>query len=115
MFQLKRVYEKASTTDGARILVDRLWPRGISKDKAQLTLWMRDIAPSDELRNWFGHDPQKWNAFQIKYKKELTTKKELFDQLKELKKKNKTVTLVYGAKDTEHNQAVVLLELLNKQ
>jgi uncharacterized protein YeaO (DUF488 family) len=112
MIKLKRVYEAYESSDGARVLVDRLWPRGISKEKAHLELWLKDIAPSDELRKWFNHDPKKWKEFQTKYKQELEEKDELVKQLKELQKKEKTLTLLYGAKDSEHNQAVVLAQLL---
>lgn len=112
MLQIKRVYEPYVTTDGYRVLVDRLWPRGISKEKAHIGVWMKEIGPSNELRKWFGHDPKKWEAFEKKYKEELKDKKELLNELKELIKKHHTVTLVYGAKDIEHNQAVVLMHLL---
>ncbi len=114
MIQIKRVYESSQASDGMRILVDRLWPRGMSKEKAKLSLWLKDIAPSDDLRKWFGHDPQKWKEFQKKYKEELQKKKMLLAQLKQLEKKNKIITLVYGAKDTKHNEAVVLVEILTQ-
>jgi len=91
-----------------------LWPRGVSKEKAHLDLWLKEIAPSNELRKWFGHDPKKWEEFKKRYKGEIQDKKEVLDQLKTLKKKHKTITLVYGAKDTEHNEAVVLAMLLDK-
>lgn len=113
MIKIKRVYEDAEANDGIRILVDRLWPRGLSKEKAKIDLWMKEIAPSDELRKWFNHDPQKWEAFEKKYTEELKDKKEMFQQIREAEKKHKTVTLLYGAKDTEHNQAVVLRSYLN--
>ncbi len=111
MIELKRVYEKPSRKDGLRILVDRLWPRGVSKERASLHLWLKDIAPSSELRKWFDHDPAKWKEFQVRYRKELREKK---DDLKLLKEKSKehTVTLVYGAKDEEHNEALVLKKIL---
>jgi uncharacterized protein YeaO (DUF488 family) len=112
MFTIKRIYADASENDGQRVLVDRLWARGISKEKAHLDLWLKDIAPSDELRKWFSHDPKKWTEFEKRYKAELTTKNELIDQLKKLEKQHKQVTLLYGAKDTEHNNAVVLKKLL---
>lgn len=113
MIYLKRVYESYSKEDGYRVLVDRLWPRGISKEKAHVDVWMKEIGPSNELRKWFGHDPKKWEAFEKKYKEELKEKKELLNELKELIKKHHTVTLLYGAKDTEHNQAVVLAHILS--
>lgn len=110
-FQLKRVYEKADVADGYRVLVDRLWPRGLSKEKARVDLWLKDIAPSTELRKWFGHDPEKWNVFQQKYKAELKEKNETVKILKEEMKKH-SVTLVYAAKDELHNDALVLKEFL---
>lgn len=113
MFKLKRIYEGYDKEDGYRILVDRLWPRGISKEKAHIDLWLKEIAPSNELRKWFGHDPKKWSEFEKKYKKELESKKELFNQLQHIKKEYKQVTLLFGAKDTEHNQAVIIIQLLS--
>ena len=113
MFAIKRIYEKPDKADGMRILVDRLWPRGLSKEKAKMDLWLKEIAPSEDLRKWFSHDPKKWIEFKKRYEKELTVKKELIDQLKKLDKENKQVTLLYGAKDTEHNQAIVLCNFLS--
>lgn len=113
MMKIKRVYEKPEKEDGVRILIDRLWPRGLTKEKAKVDLWLKDIAPSTALRKWFGHDPAKWEEFKKKYLAELKDKKEL---VKEIKSKGKEgpVTLVYGAKDEKHNDAVVLQELLAK-
>lgn len=113
MIQLKRVYELYSKGDGYRILVDRLWPRGVSKEKAHLDLWLKEIAPTTELREWFGHDPKKWQEFEKRYKKELKDKTELLQQLKDLEKKHKQVTLLYGAKDTERNEAIVLQKMIS--
>ncbi len=110
MFKIKRVYEKPEAQDGKRILIDRLWPRGLSKQKAKVDFWMKDVAPSNDLRKWFGHDPKKWPEFKKRYKAELKRNKNAFAQLK-AKAKGKA-TLVYGAKDEEHNDAVVLQELL---
>lgn len=109
--QLKRIYEPPQKSDGYRVLVDRVWPRGLSKDDAQIDLWMKDIAPSTALRKWFNHDPARWVGFQEKYRAEL---RELGDKLDELRAraKKEPVTLLYGAKDTEHNQAVVLRDVL---
>lgn len=109
--QLKRIYEPPQKSDGYRVLVDRVWPRGLSKDAAQIDLWMKDIAPSTALRKWFNHDPARWVGFQEKYRAELH---ELGDKLDELRAraKKEPVTLLYGAKDTEHNQAVVLRDVL---
>ncbi len=112
MIKLKRIYDRYDKEDGYRVLVDRLWPRGISKEKAHLDLWLKEIAPSTELRKWFGHDAEKWQDFKKKYNKELDDKKDLVAQLKELKEKHKQITLLYGARDTEHNEAVILLEML---
>jgi len=99
--------------DGARILVDRLWPRGVSKERAKLDLWLKDIAPSTELREWFGHDPKKWIGFQKKYKIELANNGEPVAELKKIIRQNKMVTLLYAAKDEEHNEAVVINNLLS--
>ncbi len=113
MLKIKRAYKPAGEDDGYRILVDRLWPRGVSKEKAKLDLWMKDIAPSNDLRKWFNHDPTRWDEFQNKYNEELKDKKELLKQIKELEKDESTVTLVYGAKNEENNNAVVLRDTLN--
>ncbi len=110
---LKRIYEKPSPQDGYRVLVDRVWPRGMTKEKAGIDVWAKDIAPSAELRKWFCHDPVKWNDFQQKYREELETK---LPALKELlaQANGRRVTLLYGAKDEEHNQAVVLHDFMKK-
>ncbi len=113
MIVLKRAYEPVSKDDGIRILVDRLWPRGLTKEKVAADLWLKDIAPSTELRKWFGHDPKKWIEFRKKYEQELKTKSDLIDQIKS-KAKHGKVTLVYSAKDEQHNDAVVLKEFLEK-
>jgi uncharacterized protein YeaO (DUF488 family) len=111
--QLKRVYEKPEPADGTRILVDRLWPRGLTKEKAAIDIWLKNVAPSAELRKWFGHDPKKWRGFRSRYHTEL---KQRGDQLQLIKSKAKggRVTLIYGARDQEHNEAVVLKQLLMK-
>lgn len=109
--KIKRVYEHPEKDDGVRVLVDRLWPRGLTKERAAVDLWLKDVAPSTELRKWFGHDPAKWEQFQIRYRKELTEKKDDLKLLAEKSKKN-TVTLVYGARDVEHNEARVLKTIL---
>jgi uncharacterized protein YeaO (DUF488 family) len=109
--QIKRVYDEPSETDGKRILIDRLWPRGVSKANAKVDLWLKAIAPSTPLRQWFGHDPGKWEEFKKRYKDELDHNSEAVAQLRALMAKEK-VTLVYGAKDQEHNDAVVLQEYL---
>lgn len=110
--QLKRIYEPFSKEDGYRILVDRLWPRGFTKQKAALDLWLKEIAPSTELRKWFGHDPEKWKEFQKKYRIELKQNKEALDRLMDYIKKGK-VTLLYGAKDEEHNEAQVIKDFIS--
>lgn len=112
MPKIKRVYDEYDKSDGFRILVDRLWPRGVSKENAHLDLWLKDIAPSNDLRKWFGHDPKKWEEFKERYKDEIRDKKEILNQLKSLMEEHETITLVYGAKDTEYNEAVVLKNLL---
>ena len=112
MFRRKRVYEKPSPDDGYRVLVDRLWPRGMSRAKARLDEWMQDIAPSTEVRERFGHDQARWDEFRAAYESELSEKPERISQLRELEEKHGTVTLLYGAKDEEHNNAVVLMEVL---
>lgn len=110
---IKRVYEKPNKEDGMRVLVDRLWPRGLTKRKANVDLWMKNIAPSTELRKWFNHDPSKWKEFKKRYRQELRKNKEQISLLKEQMEKGK-VTLVYGAKDQDHNEALVLKELCNR-
>ena len=114
MFKLKRAYEKPSKADGIRILVERLWPRGLTKAAAAIHLWLKDVAPSTELRKWFAHDPRRWKEFQVRYRKELRTHKEAVELLKQ-KGREGTVTLVYGARDQEHNAALVLHRFLEGQ
>ncbi len=110
---LKRVYDEPAPGDGKRVLVDRLWPRGLSKERAHVDLWMKEIAPSDELRRWFGHDPAKFAEFRRRYEAELSsgTGHEKLAELREMAK-HEPITLVFGARDTEHNNAVVLRDLL---
>lgn len=111
MLMIKRAYEPADKADGARVLVDRLWPRGVSKEAAHIDWWAKEIAPSNELREWFGHDPDRFEEFGRRYEVELEGNPALA-RLKDMVAKGQ-VTLVYGAKDEEHNQARVLLELLS--
>lgn len=111
---LKRVHEEASKADGYRILVDRIWPRGIKKSEANIDLWLKEIAPSNELRKWFNHDPNKWIQFRAKYNKELKNKDEELNIIKQRLKKS-AVTLLFGTKDKEHNQAIILLEFIQKR
>ncbi|MCB2189842.1 MAG: DUF488 domain-containing protein [Deltaproteobacteria bacterium] len=110
---LKRIYDQAEASDGKRYLVDRLWPRGISKTEAKLDGWLKELAPSDELRKWFGHDPERWGEFKRCYRLELKSKgkKVLLSKLAQEQRKE-TITLLYAAKDREHNNAVVLREEL---
>lgn len=112
MIKTKRIYEPSDENDGFRILVDKLWPRGVSKEKANLNLWMKEIAPSDDLRKWFSHDPKKWNEFKTRYRGELKGKYEYLNKIKDIEKINKNITLVYSAKDKENNNAVVLEDTL---
>jgi uncharacterized protein YeaO (DUF488 family) len=109
--RLKRAYEPPAATDGTRVLVDRLWPRGLTKKEAAIDRWLREIAPSTELRRWFGHDPGRWHEFQRRYAAELEHHGELVDELVRLARQG-TLTLIFGARDEEHNDAVVLRELL---
>jgi uncharacterized protein YeaO (DUF488 family) len=112
MVKLKRVYDEPSEDDGTRILVDRLWPRGLTKEKAHIDLWLKEVAPSNELRKWFAHDPEKWPEFQARYHAELNQNPTQVALLKQAVAKG-PATLVYGAKDEEHNEAVVLQKLLS--
>ena len=111
MIKLKRVYEVPSKEDDFRILVERLWPRGLTKDRAKVDLWLKDVAPSPELREWFGHDPEKWEEFRKRYYEELKLKKELLNLLKQ-KAKEGTVTFVFASRDEEHNNALALKEFI---
>lgn len=115
MIRIKRVYREPRSRDGTRILVDRIWPRGITKERASLAEWRKDLAPSSSLRKWFGHDPNKWEAFKKRYRKELSYA-ETRKALNELARfsRQKTLTLVYSAADEEHNQAVVVKEILEE-
>jgi uncharacterized protein YeaO (DUF488 family) len=110
--QIKRVYAEPSQEDGKRILVDRLWPRGLTKQKARVDLWLKEVAPSNELRKWFAHDPKKWPDFERKYIEELKTVGEPLALLRQQVSQGK-VTLLYGARDEEHNEAAVLLGILH--
>ncbi len=109
--RLKRAYEPAAAADGSRVLIDRLWPRGVSREQARLDEWARELAPSAELRQWFGHDPERFAEFRRRYSRELAEQK---PKLRELRRRARqgTLTLVYAAGDTKHNDAVVLAEIL---
>jgi len=109
--RVKRVYDPPDARDGARVLVDRLWPRGARKDEAKLTLWLKDIAPSDELRRWFGHDPARFDEFSRRYRAELAANQDAVSRIEDLVKAG-PVTLLYAAQDEEHNNARVLADYL---
>jgi uncharacterized protein YeaO (DUF488 family) len=111
--RLKRAYDTPSDDDGTRILVERLWPRGVSKEKVAIDLWLKEVAPSTQLRKWYGHDPDKWEEFRRHYRAELDAKGEVIDDLKRRLRKG-PVTFVFAAKDEEHNSAVVLKEFLER-
>ena len=115
MIRIKRVYSEPSLEDGVRILIDRIWPRGVSKERARIDTWRKELAPSTALRKWFGHDPAKWAGFRERYRKELTESGEI-EALRELatRSRHETITLIYSAADEEHNQAVVLMEWLEE-
>lgn len=112
---VRRVYEARSAEDGYRILVDRLWPRGLTQDAAGVDLWLRNLGPSTELRRWFGHDVDRWPEFQERYRRELDGHPELIDLILDIERHRKRVTLLYAARDTEHNEAQVLAELLRRR
>ncbi|CDM64198.1 MAG: DUF488 domain-containing protein [Pyrinomonas methylaliphatogenes] len=109
---VKRVYEESEPEDGARFLVERLWPRGIKKESLRIDAWLKDVAPSDELRRWFKHDPAKWSEFRRRYFAELESHPEAWRQLLELVRRGERVTLLYSARDREHNNAIALKEFL---
>ena len=112
VIKIKRAYESPAKTDGIRILIDRLWPRGLTKEKLAIKEWNKDIAPTKELREWFGHDPERWAEFQKRYKAELK-KNEVVEAFREAYREEKILTLVYGSKDETHNHAIVLKEYLD--
>lgn len=115
MIRIKRVYSEPNLEDGVRVLIDRIWPRGFSKERARIDEWKKELAPSTALRKWFGHDPAKWTGFRERYRKELTESGEI-EVLRELatRSRHETITLIYSAADEEHNQAVVLMEWLEE-
>lgn len=114
MIQVKRVYELASPRDGKRFLVERLWPRGMKKEKLKMDGWLKEVAPSDELRRWFAHDPAKWAEFQRRYRAELRSHSAALQPLRDAARRG-SVTLLYSAHDLEHNNAIVLKSYLEKQ
>jgi uncharacterized protein YeaO (DUF488 family) len=109
--RLKRAYQECTEDDGQRILIDRLWPRGVSKSKANIACWMKEIAPSADLRNWFGHDPRRWDEFRNRYLAELANHREEVGKLRSLARSQR-ITLVYAARDERHNDAIVLRDYL---
>lgn len=111
---VKRAYEPASSDDGMRVLVDRLWPRGVSKEQLAVDFWLKDAAPSDALRRWYGHKPRRWESFAAKYRSELARRADLLRLLDELRRRGR-VTLLYGARDTARNNAVVLRAVLEER
>ena len=113
--ELKRVYDPASESDGYRILVDRLWPRGLTEESARIDLWLRRIAPTTELRKWYSHDVEKWPEFQKRYESELAAHGELLDLIGDIERHRKIVTILFGAKDVEHNEANVVLAALKRR
>ena len=114
MIKLKRVYERIEVTDGERILVDRMWPRGIRRSTSNVDIWVKNVAPSSDLRKWFAHDPKKWMGFKKRYKKELENNRAL-NKLIQIVQSADPVTLLYSARDQRHNNAVVLLEILKRR
>jgi len=114
MIKIKRAYEKPTEDDGYRILVDRLWPRGVAKNKVKIDPWLKQVSPSDELRKWFSHDLKRWDEFKKRYHSELKSEKISLQKIKQIEKENKIVTLIYAAKDDRHNNAIVLLGELRK-
>ena len=115
VLQLKRIYECPQPADGCRILVGRVWPRGVPKERAEVALWLKEIGPSTALRKWFGHDPKRWPEFQKRYRQELRDKRELTARIKQLENEHRVVTLVFSARDEERNQAVVWRDFLAKR
>jgi uncharacterized protein YeaO (DUF488 family) len=114
MITLRRVYDQEEPGEACKVLVDMFWPRGISKEKADWQEWMREIAPSNELRKWYNHDPVKWEEFKRLYREELSGKEELLDRLRQLEKKHGTLTLLYSSKEKVLNNAAALREILQK-
>ena len=114
MITLKRAYDPVSRSDGWRVLVERLWPRGLSKTKLRVDEWLKDVGPSSELRKWFGHDPQKWDTFRRRYARELDSRKDAWQPIVSATRRGH-VTLVYSSRDTEHNNAVALQQYLRSK
>lgn len=115
MIRVKRIYEQLGDDDGYRILIDRLWPRGLSKESAHVDLWLKEIAPSTGLRKWFQHDPKKWKEFGVRYREELSEEKANLLRIQDIEKEHGNVTLLYAGKDTEHTHALALLEIIKNK
>ena len=115
MIKIRRIYDQAEPGEGYRVLVDRLWPRGISKEKAGWDEWMRDVAPGNELRKWYGHDPSRWETFKERYRQELGNRHDLLLRLRDLERAHGTLTLLYSSTEQNINNAVALREFLMKQ
>ena len=111
----RRAYDRPAADDGYRVLVDRLWPRGLTSDAAHVELWLRDVAPSTGLRTWYGHNVERWPAFRARYEEELARHGELLDLIKDIERHRGRVTLLFGARDEDHNEARVLLEVLQQR
>ena len=112
MVRTKRIYEAPATGDGYRVLVDRIWPRGVSKARSAIDRWLKEIAPSAQLRGWFGHDPKKWRTFVMRYRAELRTRPQALRALRALVRDHRSVTLLYAARDVRHNNAIALQQIL---
>ncbi len=113
--RIKRAYDPPSPDDGLRVLVDRLWPRGLPRAEARIDFWLKEIAPSAELRRWFGHDPVNWSEFRRRYRAELAANLEALEKLRDLLRGQKRITLLFATRDAEHNNAVVLHEMLDSR
>ena len=112
---MKRAYDPSSPDDGPRVLIDRLWPRGLSRAEAKIDVWLKEITPSTELRRWFGHDPAKWSEFRRRYRAELAANLEALEKLRDLLRGQERITLLFATRDAEHNNAVVLREILESR
>ncbi len=113
--KIKRIYELPDTSDGCRVLVDRLWPRGLAKEKAAIDHWLKDLAPSNDLRRWYGHDPDKWNEFRKRYRAELDADPSVLEPLTRLMDTERTITLLFSSREEKFNNAVALAAILQKK
>ena len=115
MIKIKRIYDQPAKEDGYRILIDRLWPRGMTKENAKIDLWLKEVAPSDDLRKWFHRDPEKWEEFRSKYENELKTKQDLLHKIKQFEQQKGTITLLYSARNEKRNNAIALDDFLENK